>query len=293
MFLHVLNYYQPSSLSEALAFLSKSPDTTKLLAGGTDLIIQIRERSVNANYIVDLTYVNELKEIKKVENNIVIGSMVTFDEIEKNQIINEYYPVLAQAAASVGSPQIRNTATIGGNIANAAAAADSLPALIALEAKVRLQNTDNLKEVSIEEVLLGVNKTSIKPDEILTHVIIPIPKENTKNTFVKLGRRKALAISRICLGATLRASSEGIIEKVTIALGAVGTHAYRVYQVEEFLNGKTLSEKNIEDACVLISEVVAEKLGSRSTAAYKKSVSKAVLSKALRTFEGEIGGMNK
>jgi CO/xanthine dehydrogenase FAD-binding subunit len=288
--LHVFDYYQPSSLNEALTFLSKSPDTTKLLAGGTDLIIQIREKFVDPDYIIDLTNVHELKGIIKKDDKLIIGSMVTFDELEHNHLINEYVPILAQAAASVGSPQIRNTATIGGNIANAAAAADSLPVLLALEAKVCLQSIDALKEVSIEDILVGINKTKIKPDEILTHIVIPIPHKNTKMAFAKLGRRKALAIARINLGMTLKMLDDGKIEKATIALGAVGEHAYRVHQVETFLNQKALNEKTIEDACTLINEVVAARLGARSTATYKKSISKAVLSKAFKTFEEEIGG---
>jgi len=279
--LRVLDYYQPLALNDALVCLNKFPQTTKLLAGGTDLIIQMRERSVEADYIVDLANVLELKGIGQDGDYLVIGSMVTFDEIEHNNLINEYIPILAKAAGAIGSPQIRNAATIGGNIANAATGADSLPALLALEAKVRLQKVESTREVSLEEVLVGVNETNIAPEEILTSIIIPIPQTNTKMAFVKLGRRKALAIARLNLGITLKISNEEIIEKATLALGAVGVTAYRVPQVEELLKGKSLTEDTISEACSLVCEVVAGKLGTRPTAEYKKTIAKAALFKAI------------
>lgn len=288
--MRVLDYYQPLSLDEALVYLQKSPSTTKLLAGGTDLIIQMRERPIEADYIVDLANVPELKGIKKDGDNLIIGSMVTFAEIGHNHLINEYVPLLAKAAASVGSPQIRNTATIGGNIANAATAADSLPALLALEAKVSLQKVDAQKVVGIEDILIGTNKTCIEPDEILTKIIIPIPQANTAMAFIKLGRRKALAIARLNLALTLSLDIERKTKKATLALGAVGVTAYRVPQVEELLVGKPINENTITAACSLISQVVSEKLGTRPTVSYKKTVAKAALSKALENIKAELEG---
>lgn len=288
--MRVLDYYQPLDLNEALVYLHKSPYKTKLLAGGTDLIIQMRERSVEADYIVDLANVPELKGVTREGDNLIIGSMVTFVELERHQLINEHIPLLAEAAGAVGSPQIRNTATIGGNIANAATAADSLPALLALEAKVRLQKVGTSREVRLEDILVGVNKTSIEREEILTHIIIPLPQANTGMAFVKLGRRKALAIARLNLGLTLKIAADEKIEKATLALGAVGVTAYRVPQVEELLHGKSLDADTIAAACNLVSEVVAAKLGTRPTAPYKKTVAKAALSQAFEAIGTRCGG---
>lgn len=290
LLLRVLDYFQPLALEAAFSCLQKSPGTTKLLAGGTDLIIQMKERSVEADYIVDLANILELKGIVQDGDNLVIGSMVTFSEIEHNHLINKYIPLLAKAAGTVGSPQIRNTATIGGNIANAAVAADSLPALLALEAKVRLQKINAQKDVAIEDILVGANKTCIAPDEILTKIIIPIPQANTAMTFIKIGRRKALAIARLNLGLTLSMDMGRKTKKASLALGAVGVTAYRVPQVEELLMGKAINEDTITAACNLISEVVSEKLGTRSTASYKMAVAKAALSKALENVKAELEG---
>ena len=288
--MRILDYYQPSTLEEALVCLGRSSGSTKLLAGGTDLIIKIRERSVEAEYIVDLVNVNELKGIVCDGDKLIIGSMVTFAELELNPLIREYTLILAEAAGTVGSPQIRNTATIGGNIANAAAAADSLPPLLALEARVRVQKAGGLREVPIEEILIGVNKTCLLPEEILTDIVIPIPQVNTEMAFVKLGRRKALAIARLNLGLAMNMAGDGKMVKVALALGAVGVSAYRVPQVEELLQGKYLIKDTISDACNLISRVVADKLGSRPTAPYKKSIAGAALHKALEDIKQRQGG---
>lgn len=288
--MRILDYYQPLTLDEALDCLSKSPDTTKIIAGGTDLIIKMRERSVQADYILDLTKVHELKGIMLDDGHLIIGCMATFDEIESNHLINKYAPLLAKAAGTVGSPQIRNTATVGGNIANAAAAADSLPALLALGAKVRLQKVGVEKDVPLEDVLVGINKTSLMSDEILTKVIIPVPKANTRMTFVKLARRKALAISRLNMGLTLNMDGNGKIEKAVVAVGAIGVSAYRVPQVEDLLQGKSLDNDTISAACNLISDIVAAKLGTRPTASYKKTIAKAALHKALEVLKAELRG---
>jgi len=285
----VLDYYQPLTVDEALSCLAKSPNVTKLLAGGTDLIIQMRERTVTTDYIVDLANVAELKVVGQNGENLEIGSMVTFAEIERDHLIQKYIPLLAKAAGAVGAPQIRNAATIGGNIANAAAAADSLPALLALEAKVRLQKVDAQKEVPVGDVLVGVNRTNLMPDEILTKIIVPNPPKNTFMAFVKLGRRKALAIARLNLALTLKLADDGKIEKAALGLGAVGVTAYRVPQVEEFLQGKLLNDDTITAACLLLSEVVAAKLGTRPTAPYKKTIAKAALSQALQKIKADLG----
>ena len=288
--MQVLEYFQPASISEALAFLSHEPNNTKILAGGTDLVIQLRERSIRPNYIVDLANVKELKSITSDGKSITIGSMVTFQELEQNPLVFEYLPMLAKAGGTVGSPQIRNIATIGGNIANAATAADSIPALLALEAKINLACKNSTRQVDLEEILVGINKTSIAADELLTSIVIPIPQGKTFASFIKIGRRKALAIARLNIALTLKFAPDNIIEKATLAAGAVGVTAYRIQQVETYLQGKFLTDEVIAEAGKLISLVVADKLGTRPTAPYKKTIAKGALLKALKQIKEEHGG---
>jgi len=287
--LRILDYFQPATVEEAIEDLCKSPHTTKILAGGTDLIIQLREGKLAPEYIIDLGYIAELRGIAEKDGTLVIGSMTTYTVIENDPLIRKYMPLLALAASSVGSPQIRNTGTIGGNLANAATAADSIPALLALEAKVVLTSGRGEREVAVGDLLIGSNKTNIASDEILTYIVIPLPPSFTYGTFVKLGRRKALAIARLNLGLTVNLKDNGELGKVTLAVGAVGASAYRVVQVEKLLEGQKVTSELFTAAGKLLAQVVADKLGSRPTAAYKKTISKAAFKRAIAKIGTECG----
>lgn len=286
----VLDYFQPKTVAEAVGYLSQSPQTTKILAGGTDLIIQLREGTIKPDYILDLGYVPELQGIKEVSGCLVIGSMTTFNTIEDNPLVCKYLPWLAQASGIVGSPQIRNTGTIGGNLVNAAPAADTVPVLLAMEATAVLTSSHGDREVAIADLLVGINEINIANDEILAYLVIPIPDQSTFGSFVKIGRRKALAIARINLGLVLSFADNGEIGKAALALGAVGTTAYRVKEVEDFLLGKYPSAEVFAAAGEIISQVVAAKLGSRPTVSYKRTIAKACLNRALAQIGTECGG---
>ncbi|HHX51255.1 MAG TPA: molybdopterin dehydrogenase, partial [Clostridia bacterium] len=155
----IKDYYRPQTLEEAVTLLDRFPENTKILAGGTDLIIQMRLKETKPDYLLDLGGINCLKEIKTKDNYLAIGSMATFFELEQNPMVQKYLPVLAEASASIGSPQIRSRATIGGNIANAAPAADTLPALLALDSQIKLQSGGGTRTVSLSQILLGINQT--------------------------------------------------------------------------------------------------------------------------------------
>ena len=195
----IKDYYRPQTLEEAVTLLDRSPENTKILAGGTDLIIQMRLRETKPDYLLDLGGINYLKEVTIKDNCLIIGSMATFNQLQRDPAVLQYLPLLAEACASIGSPQIRSRATIGGNIANAAPAADTLPALLALDAQVRLQSKDGMRTAVLAQILLDINKTDIKPTEILTEIIIPLPEKDSCQAFQKIGRRKAMAIARLNL----------------------------------------------------------------------------------------------
>lgn len=286
----VLDYYRPGDTREALDCLKKSPQSTKILAGGTDLIIQMRERSTAPEYIVDIGGIPELREIKIAGDTLVIGGTATFADIENAPTVKQHVPMLARAAGLVGSPQIRNTGTIGGNIVNAAPAADMIPPLLALESRVELRGASGDRTLRLEEILMGVNKTGIMPDEILTGVSIPLPGPGTYGAFVKLGRRKALAIARLNLGLLLTLEGKRV-SRCSLALGSVGVTAYRAREVEELLAGKELNDGLEAAACLLLSETVAKKLGKRPTAAYKKVIAGAALKRAFTEIRGLMGGI--
>lgn len=279
----VKEYLKPSTLEEVLKQLSVS-GKTKVLAGGTDLIIEIHGRHIQVDTLIDLSDVPDLNSISYEGNTLRIGSMATFASIAEDETVRRVFPALAEAAATVGAPQIRARATIGGNTANAATAADGVPPLLAAEAICHVASSRGTREVSMEDLLVDINKTSLAPDELITHFTVSLP-ENAKQAFEKIGRRQALAIARINLAVILTVEDEKV-SRARVAAGAVGRTCYRINQVEEFLVGKSLTDEVVREACDLIDERVAFTLQARKTTPYKRRIASAVLRRALQRVRG-------
>ncbi len=277
-------YHRPNHLQAALDILQNNPGT-RVLAGGTDLIIALRERRQTAAGLLDLSQIAELTEIKREGEALHIGSMATFHSIELHPEVLAHCPILAMAASTVGAPQIRARATIGGNVANAAAAADSLPALLALDAVAQVASSKDVRQLPLQQLLVGLNQTSLAREELIVKFVVPL-RNNRFMDFEKIGRRRALAISRVNLGLVAE-MEKGRIERVAIAVGAVGKTAYRVSEVEESLAGKTLTPEEIGRACEQMDAIVAEKLAGRNTTPYKRRIAAAVLRLALEKLMKE------
>lgn len=281
--LHIQDYYQPSSLAEALEYM-QLPGRVKALAGGTDLVISLHERILEVDAVVDLSHVPELKGISIQEDGLHIGAMVTFAELERSEEVQRLCPMLACAAAKVGSPQVRNSGTVGGNLANAATAADTVPVLMAVDAMATLTRAGGARILPVTQIPIGLNRTSLTSDELIVEFIIK-PQSGFFMDFEKIGRRKALAISRINMAMVL--DLDGVtIRRAAVAYGAVGKTAYRVTQLEAFLAGKQLSTSLTDAACALIEETVTEVLQGRKTTPYKKKIAAAVLRRSLSKAMG-------
>ncbi|WP_028308608.1 FAD binding domain-containing protein [Desulfitibacter alkalitolerans] len=268
--------YSPEKVSDLMEYIKNAPANTKYLAGGTDLVIHIREKKVSPELVIDLSRINELQYIKEEENEIKIGAVTSFTTIEESPVIQKYAFCLAQAASGVGSVQIRNTGTIGGNVANASPAADSIPALVALGANLKIEGPEGSRMEKIEDFLVGVEKTILKPREYISEITIPKYGEGYKSGFAKLGRRKALAIARINLAVIVKLEGH-IVKEMRIGLGAVGTTAYRPYAAEKALEGKKLDNALIEEMAELLSKVVEEKIGARASMPYKRAAIKGLV----------------
>ncbi|MDP4127139.1 MAG: FAD binding domain-containing protein [Bacillota bacterium] len=269
-------YYQPESISEAVNFLASSERTLKPLAGGTDIVPAMRKGEMNIDGLVDLSKIPDIRSIKIEDNEIKLGSLCTFAQIERSPLIQTKASLLAQAAGAVGSPQIRSLGTIGGNIANASPAADTVTAFIALDAKARLESTNGTRSVLVSELLCGVGKTNISSNEIIAEISFKIPSENNQSGFIKLGRRKALAIARMNL-AMIITLHDGLIDFARVSLGAVGPNPSRNTNLEEFLIGKKPSDSLIDSFAQFAGEEVSRMLGSRASAAYKCEAVKGIV----------------
>lgn len=233
---------QAKSIEQALELLSQY-ENAKVIAGGTDIIIQINEKRVQPEVLIDVSKVEELRKIEENDDYIKIGAAVTYTDIIESSIFEGNLSGFKKACRLVGSPQIRNRGTIGGNIVNASPAADSVPPLIALGATVILDSKKGIREVKVEDYFSHRQTFGIRQDEILTFIRFRKPKGVL--TFDKLGLRKALAISRISIAALVELD-ENKIKFVRIASGSIGRYPMREYEVEEFLQGKVFDDSTID-----------------------------------------------
>ncbi len=281
----VKEFYRPKTVDEALALLHQKPGAMPI-AGGTDLVIALHERKLQPAALVDLSTLAELDRIFIEDGTLHIGAGVCFADLETCPDVRAVLPSLAEAAGLMGAVQVRNLATLGGNVANAATAADGLPPLLSMDALAVVASHTGRRTLPVAEVVVGPGKNSLAPGEILVELLVPARPGQAK-VFEKIGRRKALAISRVNL-ALCADMQAGWVGHIAVAVGAVGKTAYRVAEVEAFLTGKELREDVIAEAVTLMDDTVARNLAGRSTTPYKRKIAGAVLGRGLaRIAKGE------
>jgi len=272
------NYFSPSSLEEALELVKAHQGKVKFLAGGTDLLVKMKRRAVFSEAIIDLNNIAELSFIELVDNNLRIGGLTRLADIEASSVVKEKAPVLAEAVHVLAAPQIRNRATVAGNICNASPAADTAPALLVLDASVKLRGADAERIVAVSQFFVGPEQTVIKPDEILTEIIIPV--QEGASTFIKFGGRKAFTLSIASVAAFARVK-EGKFEEVRVALGAVAPTPIRVSNVEYALMANEANEENIKKAAQLVKEQCCPITDVRATAEYRTDMAYVLTKRAL------------
>ncbi|MEM2900345.1 MAG: FAD binding domain-containing protein [Thermoplasmata archaeon] len=249
--MRVYSYVRPTNLENCLLELSKGGIP---IAGGTDLMILIRDGIISPNRLVDISKIKELKGIYEEDDKIRLGALTTFSDLVESKLVRENIPVLYDSAISMGSPLIRNVATIGGNICNASPACDSAPPLIVLGANAKIVGNNGDRKIAVEDIFKSVRKTSLSKDEILYSIEIK-KNESLGASFLKLGKRNALAISVISVATSL-VIKNGVIEDCRIALGAVAPVPMRAKKAEEYLKGKEV--KNAEKIFSETSKIAME-----------------------------------
>ncbi len=264
-------YHTPSTLKEALLILGREAPEIKLMAGGTDLVVALRENRISPRSILDISGIRELSFITEDKNRIRLGPLVTHAMVERGPLFHRYASVLVMACASVGSPQIRNRGTLGGNIANSSPAGDSIPALMALGADIRTARGGRTREIPIEDFFLGPGKNVLKPDEMITAISFPRMNENQRAFFLKLGQRKALSIAKVSVAVRL-SLKKGRASEVRIALGSVAPRVILAGKAGSFLEGKALSLEVVEEASRIVMEDASPIGDIRSSAAYRKKM---------------------
>lgn len=275
-------YFAPRKIEEALEILSKYEKEIKVIAGGTDLLIQYYDRLYEIDTWLDLKNIKELKEIKIYQNQMEIGAMVTHAQLEKSEDIKKYFPILGQAAADIGSPQIRNRGTVGGNIVNASPAGDLLAPLMAYDAQFKLLSIQKETLIPAEEFFIGPKKTILEPAQLLTRIILPLPSERTYGCWIKIGKRKALIIATITLALVVEMAEDNkTVKDVRTCLGSVAPTPIEIKEIRKKMVGKNFSQLDFNQLGQIVEDKISPIDDIRGTREYRKDVAKNIMIKAL------------
>jgi CO/xanthine dehydrogenase FAD-binding subunit len=274
-------YILPSSLTEALDFLEDHGSQIAILAGGTDLMIAARNGEVASRYVMDVSRLEEMRAIELTDGVLSIGAAVTYTEIMSSPDIATYAPVLAKAAGCVGSVQIRNVGTIGGNVANASPAADSVPPMLVHRARVQIRSASSERSEPLEEVIIGPYRTSLKPGEVITRFILEPLGDGYRWNFQRIARRRALSVARMNAAAIGRLDSRGMVEDLRLSLGSITPEPSRMTRAEDHLKGKVLDPLLIQEAAEKVSHEMVRRSGVRASTEYKRPAVEGLVIKAL------------
>lgn len=236
---------EPKTLDEALKILNENQDLT-IIAGGTDVLVKLHEERMTDLDLLSIKNIEELRIIKLLNNGTIeIGSMVTFTDIFRSDLLNKKLYMLVEAAVSMGGPQIRNNATIGGNVCNGAVSGDSAPALFALNAKLKLRNANTERIVAIEDFYVGPGKVAIEKDEILVSILIEKKDyQDIEGNYIKFATRKAMDISLMGVAVAIKVDGNKF-EDVRVALGVAGPTPLRCANAEVMSQGLEITDENM------------------------------------------------
>lgn len=274
----MLNFFKPNTIGETELLLDKYANS-KLLAGGTDLILELKREKIKTENIIDMRRIAELKTIAEEKDKVILGSMVTFNQLLESSIIKNNFRSLSECAKSMGSPQIRNMATIGGNIINAGSAADIVPCIISLNGILVIESINGTRYISCENYFKNYSTEKIKDNELLMYINIPNKKE--QSGYYKLGKRNSLAIARVSVAMSLKLK-ENIVENISICLGAVGRYPFKASEFEKQALGQNVEWLFTEEPLKLLENDVCESIKGRKTMPFKKEAIKGVYKEALR-----------
>ncbi len=268
------SYFAPASLEEALDHLDRRGKTVRLLAGGTDVMIDLRTARLKGNTdppaLLDVSALPELQEIRVQEGRLRLGAAVTFHTLEQDPLLKSLVPILSAAAAQMGSVQVRRLATIGGNVGTASPAGDGITPLTALEAQVKIVSRGNCRTVALNELITGPGRTGVAPNELIHSLTIVLPEQPERFFFSKIMRRRAVAIARMNLAVQLALDGRGTIQSPRIAAGAVFPSPRRLLEVEQMLIGQEPGERLFQDCGRRAVAAMLSVSGRRPSMVYKE-----------------------
>lgn len=285
------DFLRPDSLGELVKTLDETGG--RVVAGGTDIIPRMRRDLFPVSVLVDASNVAELGFIEEKDDQITIGAVTTHQEITDSALLRAANPALVAAAASVGCHQTRHRGTLGGNIANASPAADTVPALLAFDAQVRLLRKDGERAMPLQEFLVGPGKTRLASGELIHSVTFSRLSGAWGAAFQKLGKRNGMAISVVSVVAAVVLDSSGAVQNARIALGSIAPTVVRSPKAEKMLIGREASPGVLQDAANAVVADISPISDVRSTAEYRRRAVCILTRRALEQAIGQARGSLK
>lgn len=286
-------YVSPQSVADCIAVLSEhaqSGDRVQVLAGGTDLMVQIRSADNSPRTIVDIKKIAEANRLDIGANEIYIGSAIPSAVLFENDSLKAKLPGLLEASDLIGSTQIQGRATIGGNLCNASPAGDSIPAMIAVGAVCDIANADGGRHIPVEEFVTGVGQNALKEGEFLLGLKIPTPSANSSDAYLRFIPRTEMDIAVAGCGVSLTVESDGTCSAARVGIGAVAPTALLVPAAAEALVGSQLDDAALQaagEACTAASSPISDK---RGTADYRRRVVAVLCRRAVAIAKSRATG---
>jgi len=278
-------FHTPSSLEEAQAILDEHGEDARPMAGGTALVVLMKQSLVNADHLVSLAGIPGLDSIKVEGDELRIGGLVRHHDLELSLVAREFAPFLGEVYRRVATVRIRNMATVGGGLAHADPAQDPQPGFITLDARVRLASKGGAREVSVGELATDYYETVIQPGEILTEVIVPRPAPAAKFVYLKFLPRTEDDYATVAVAAKAEMDN-GVCRNLRVALGAAGPTPVRATAVEQALEGKTVTSAAVREAADLVAEQVDPLDDFRGSSGYKRDMAVVFTRRALERVLG-------
>jgi carbon-monoxide dehydrogenase medium subunit len=277
-------FIKPQNLSELLHIKKELQNKALILDGGTNLLIYIKDGIIRDGTIVDVTGLPEMKGIHRKNGTVEIGAAETMTDLMNSSVLQESIPFIPEFIKDFGNLLVRNTSTIGGNIADASPIADSAPPLLVLDAQVVASSTRGERRIPLTEFFVKPQKTALRSDEVLIRFLVPVPKTG-RGTFVKLGLRKGTSCS-VASAAVWLAYAEGSVQDIRIALGGVAPKPLRVAKTEADFKGNELDKKTIDRIAQRVKEEIAPITDVRGSAEYRREVSSRLVARAVKICAG-------
>ena len=277
-------YYTFTDLDGALEFLA-THEGAKPIAGGTDLVVQMRAGKLRPKYIADIEEIADLAYIQEEDEILRIGALTKIEEIRRSETVRKYAPNLWLAAQEFATWQVRCVATIGGNLGNASPAADTATPLISLGAELVMKSRAGERAVPLEEFFTGPGMTVMRPDELLTEIRVPKPPENARHNFLKLGRRTTHVLSIVNVALAIELDGD-LVKDVKLALGSVAPTPVRGRSVEEALKGKAITRELAMGASALVVKDISPISDVRASKEYRIDMSKVLTFRAIKGVMG-------